>query len=304
MIDTNVDVENFVIFNECSLSEAIQYEDIKRFVGLFMHLERMDMGKLLCGTDLRSYCIGKRSFFNFFDWMLKDDKDLRKKLKIIFINHSVVEKELSSEDISYLHNNKTCFGLALAHRYQTFAMSFCSQSNWEASRVSIEERRGDKKTSIEVKNLSKIEHISEYGSFFEPFVQKVLNKIEQSGQRNFWDNQDKYFKNVIFCEETKKQFKGLDSRVFMEAIEKLLFLEYRVKKYEDFKWKDESKSVKNWNSSRSPNKTKRSFTKPHGKKILIYKHCVLPEGHRLYCCQEGNEFIVGHIGEHLETKNF
>lgn len=226
---------------------------------------------------------------------------------MIFGNHSVGEEELSNEDVSYFHNDKACFGLALAHRHQAFAISFCGQSNWEASRVSIEERQGDKKTSIEVKNLSKTEHISEHRSFFEPFVQKASNEIKLLGQRNFWNNQDKYFKNVIFCEGTKKQFEGLDSRVFMEAIEKLLFLEYRVKKYEDFKWKDESKSVKNWNSSRSPNKTKRSFTKPQmediqREKMSIYTHCRLPKGHRLYCSQESNKFIVGYIGKHLETK--
>lgn len=77
MVDTNIDVEDFVIFNECSLSEVIQYEDIKRFAELFVHLERMDIGKLWCGR-LDSYYIGKKSLFNFFDWMLKDDEALGK----------------------------------------------------------------------------------------------------------------------------------------------------------------------------------------------------------------------------------
>lgn len=306
---------NFSVFNELSLPLKKYHADKKFgvFFALLSQLKGRGLNQIRMSNDFKEYCILENTSFQKFIGQ-QSDRDFKTRLKS-FVNNTVIEIDtpiIKDDDLEqndqlncceYWYQQKiTVGGLACCDIWNTLAISFKTNKQWDAHQITIKkteiinEEIIDSDTAIQ--HVSKLNHLPNHQKFFEQIESE--NKLTITPD-NFWGNKNKNFSNRIrFCPEVADQIKKLDYKTFMLVINILRDVEMIRKLITDFKFSGEKETVKN-----DPKlKRLRIFT-VNDKKIFFENHIKsLPNGHRIYFKEMYDEVWIGYIGKHLPTKKY
>lgn len=305
----------FSVFNELSLP-LNQYQVISSFgyfFGLLAELKKLGLTQIRMSNDFKSYRILENTSFQKFVGQ-QSDRDFKTRLKS-FVNNAVIEvntpiiKDDDSEQIDQLHSceyfykqNSTSSGLACSDIWNTLAISFKSDAQWNKAHIAIRKTEIITDTlienNIEIKHASISGHLDNHQAFFQRLESE--NKLNIT-QGNFWVNKNENFPQILkFCPEIEAQIKSLDKNIFQHAISILRDIETSQKSITDFNTSGEGETVCN-----TPKlKDMRMFT-IEGEKVFFQKHIKsLSNGYRIYFLENNTRIYIGYIGKHLPTKNF
>lgn len=305
---------NFTVFNELSL--PINGHNAKEkfgvFFGLLSELKDKGINQIRMGNAFKDYSILPNTSLQQFMGQ-QEDRDFKLRLKS-FISNSIVRIEIpliknDGEEgesnqfgsCEYFYNKlSTDGGLACCDIWNTLAVSFDSDMQWDKSEIFLQKdtivEEDLVQKEITIKHASKICHLDQHQHFF--------NKIDEENKLNitpdnFWNNKEVHFPKIInFCPEVEEQIKPLDRNVFRQVVNILRDIEMGRKTINDFNHSGEGQMVNNDPKLREM----REFT-VNDKKVFFQNHLKnLPSGYRMYF-QEKNEVIfIGYIGVHLSTK--
>lgn len=300
---------NFSVFNEQSLpfsEQRIIQDKFGIFFELLKELKSKNLTTIRMDEDFKNYPILENKTFQEFFGQI-DDKDFARKIKhfiantIISIDTPIIKDEELEDDESlventYSFNMQTTFGgLACADVWNSIAISFDSDEDWNSSYIEMVKNESDK---INIRHSSKILHLSSHADFFEELESELKLNITQD---NFWEKKDEFFPlKIIFCTEVENQVKKLDKRIFDKAISLLRDIETERKDLNCFQISGEGETVKTNSKLRSL----REFD-IDGTKYFFEKHIKnLPNDGRIHYLEKLDKIYIGYIGEHLPTKNF
>lgn len=303
---------NFSIFNELSLP-LNQHDANQKFIIFFKllsSLKNKGLNQIRMSNSFKNYeILPHTSFVKFIGQ--QTDPDFKTRLKS-FITNTIInietpfikesEEEQKTQLISceyFYHQQSTKGGLACCDIWNTLAVSFESDEQWNKSHIIIFKdtiiNDDIAKYEIQIKHASKLSHLNDHTIFFEDLEQEHKQNINQT---NFWDEKESSFPNIIvFCPEVENQIKHLDSIVFKRAISILRDVETGRKLITDFNSSGESQTIKN-----NPElKILRTFTL-NDEEIFFEQHVKsLPSGYRMYFLENNSKIHIGYIGKHLPT---
>lgn len=304
----------FSVFNELSLPFSTEEKIVEKFTTFFKLLEEIKkkgLDTLRLSRDFKSYEILKNVNFQQFVGQ-QQDQEFKRKIVSFLINNGVVlidspiikEEENKEQDIvngsEYLYNEQiTDGGLACCDVWNTLAISFNSDIQWDANNISLQ-RDGLSddgeiiQQHIYIRHSAKVKHLEVHYGFFEDLEKEIKLGITQE---NFWQQKQEFFPNIIvFCPEVDSQVSKLDKMVFQQAISILRDVETQRKSITDFKHSGEGETVHN-----DPKlKKMRQFT-ISGKKVFFENHVKsLPNAYRIYFLQQNGNIHIGYIGKHLK----
>jgi hypothetical protein len=301
---------NFSIFNEMSLP----IREIREFDTFFKILEKLNqvgLDKIRMDKPFTQYpeILPNKTFQELIGQI---DRDKRRRL-LSFINNkiAIIESPLiRDEEISekendieneYFYNTQPTFGgLACCDIWNTIAVSFLSNKEWDKKKIVLQKKNilNKQKRDIDIYHLSRVRHLDAHRDFFNRL--ENYRKMEITPD-NFWEKKQELFPNkIIFCKEVKQQIKDIDKTVFKQAITILIDIDSNRKSITDYNYSSESQFVKNNNKL---NKL-RYFTVDN-KKLYFDKHIKsLSNANRIYFLEKENKIYIGYIGKHLPTKKF
>ncbi|MDM8568110.1 hypothetical protein QUF50_01070 [Thiotrichales bacterium HSG1] len=304
---------NFSVFNEKSLPFTSDIDIEKKFIDFFKLLEQLNskhLKKVRMDKDFKSYPILKDvSLQQFFGKLRNNEfKDrLREFINngIIKIESPIIKIDENEEKNKFLENEyfykekSTKGGLACCDIWDTLAISFNSDGQWNREKIILQKQTVfDEEKIINIRHSSKIEHLNTHQDFFQE-----LEKYKKLGitQDNLWERKKKLFpKKIIFCEEVEEQIKSLNTIIFQQAITILRNVESGQKLITDYNYTPEGESVRNSGKL----KKLRYFT-INGEKVYFDNHIKsLPNGNRIYFLEKDDKVYIGYIGKHLKTKKY
>ena len=303
---------NFSVFNELSLPlpvDCCPQSKFGIFFQLLAQLKNKGINQVRMSEEFPTYNILPNTTFHQFMGQ-QQNRDFTKRLSS-FISNSVVKidtpivKNENTDQIDikntneYFYKNKsTDGGLACCDIWNTIAISFNSENQWdehniELTRKTLSDDSSILKKQITIKHASKTEHLANHADFFSDLERENRSNITRE---NFWENKDIHFPNIIkFCPEVKSQVRKLDKTIFKQAISILRDIETQGKSITDFNYSGESKTVCNNPELRK----KREFT-IKGQKTFMQNHIKsLPSGYRIYFLEEDKIIYIGYIRKHL-----
>lgn len=304
---------NFSVFNELSLpiNEHRAQENFGIFFGLLSEIKEKGLVQIRMSEDFKNYAILENVTFSQFLGQ-QQDRDFKSRLRS-FISNTIVKIETpliknEEEDeynqlgnCEYFYNGSpTEGGLACCDIWNTLAISFDSDTQWDKSAITLQKHTivedGISSNNISINHASKFCHLDQQQVFFERIDEENKLSITPS---NFWKNREDSFPNIIrFCPEVEGQIKGLDSLIFQQAISLLRDVETQSKKITDYNHSSESRTVQNDPSL----KDQRLFT-INNKKVFFQNHVKsLPNNYRIYFLEKDQVIYIGYIGKHLKTK--
>ncbi len=306
---------NFSVFNELSL--PLQQHQAKQsfgiFFGLLAELKKRGLNQIRMSNDFKSYRILENTNFQKFIGQ-QSDKDFKTRLKS-FVNNAVIEistpiiqdddseqKDQQNSCEYFYHQETTEGGLACCDVWNTIAISFSADEQWDKSHITIqkEEIVDDDiiKSDKDVKHASKLDHLHNHQIFFNQIEEENKLKITQN---TFWQDRSQNFPNVlVFCTEVKAQIQKLDKIIFQQVISILRDIETKRKLVTDFNLSGEGETVCNSTEL----KKMRTFS-IDDKKIFFQNHIKsLPNGYRIYFLEKNEKIYIGYIGTHLPTKKY
>jgi len=303
---------DFVVFNELSLPFTNQTKikkKLKDFFSIFNELEKRNITKIRMDKNFKDYPIlENKSLQQFFGQL--SDIELKDRLRE-FITNGIVKidsplimnNEEESEQLlesEYFYNNiSTQGGLACADVWNTLAISFNSDEEWNNYKIILQKETisDEEKVNIEILHLSKKEHIEDtLKDFFNELEDFIKLGITQN---NFWEKREEFFpKRIVFCKEVEKQIKTLDKHIFRQAIRILRDIENNQESIPKNKYTPESPSVKN-NTKKSD---KRMFT-INNEKVYFDNHITF-SSKKIYFLEQDDKIYIGYIGKHLPTKKY
>lgn len=221
---------NFSVFNELSLplEERKAHTIFIDFFKLLLELKRYGLGTIRMNDDFKNYNILTGVTFQHFLGQ-QQDRDFKTKLKSFIVNtvitiktpiikKSETEQLNSLSDCEYFHDKQsTDGGLACADIWNTLAVSFSTENQWDCSSIRLTKNILKSNGSIEenlipVKHASSCIHLKEHQDFFSDIEQE--NKLNIT-QDNFWNTREISFPGKIeFCQEVESQIKKLDKVTF------------------------------------------------------------------------------------------
>lgn len=228
-----------------------------------------------------------------------------------FINseeYTLEELKISLERVEH-----SSLGCLVAVMLNERVVSLNSRRIWDNEVIdglllTIDENEEISEEIVVVSNISKEFHVTR----LEGKVVDESISMLSSGQ-DLWERREELFPNLIFCDRVKRQLYTDPEMFHIKQVAKKLkrmqeyFSEdnavYRPNKL-GLGARTESDTVKNSAYLSSF----RVFEKPDGTKSYFYDHISFPGRysgriHFLPDC-ENKKCYIGHIGEHLETKNF
>ncbi len=306
---------NFSVFNELSLPLK-QYQAKDSFGVLFELLKKLKyygITTIRMSDNFKNYSILENiTFYQFFKQ--QSDKDFKTRLSSFISNtvfkiDSPIIKETDTEQLETIKSSEYFYkgtkiegGLACCDIWNTLAVSFNSNNEWNTHSITIQKdtmlSNADIKTdNVCIKHASQIKHLESHSNFFDCFKKKIKLNITRE---NFWQKRTETFPNIIiFCQEVEKQIQKLDKDVFNIAISLLIDVEAK-KKITDSSYSSESQTVTNNPKFRK----KRMFT-INNEKVLFENHIKsLTSGHRIYFLEKDNYVYIGYIGKHLSTAKY
>lgn len=295
---------DFLVFNELSLPFEDKYkvkDGFKNFLEVLKILREKNIQKIRMDKDFKEYEILNSIYIQniFYDFDINIQDMLR-----YFLANSILQIEtplILNDEINdvddyiistYKYKDSIINGgLAVAHFWNTIAISFDSNTKWDSYQIELKKDENDIKTN----HISKQSHIEKHSTFFNALEEEIKLGINQD---NFWARKEDLFSKIRFVDEVEKQVKELDRRVFNQAISILRDIETNRKTLADFDISGEGKTVRT-----NPNlKSQREFL-IDGIKEFFEKHIKnLPNGYRIYFLEKEDKIYIGYIGKHLKTK--
>ncbi|CAB5494933.1 hypothetical protein BTHERMOSOX_143 [Bathymodiolus thermophilus thioautotrophic gill symbiont] len=300
---------NFSIFNELSLplEEYTAQENFGIFFELLRQLKDKDLNQIRMSSEFKNYDILKN--VSFGEFIGKQEIDFKHRL-LDFINNQVIEIDspiIKNNDTNvlnvlneteYLYNNDATNGLACCDIWNTIAISFNSDSQWNKDKIGITKKVIGENSNItedivQIKHASKASHLPLHQSFFSELEQEIKQNITRG---NLWDKKDDFFPQVIvFCPEIEEQIKTIDKTVFDCAISILRDVESKQKKITHFNHSPESQSV-----TQDPSLRQHRMFTIDGEQEFIGNHVKsLPNHYRIYFLEKESKVYIGYIGKHL-----
>ncbi len=301
---------SFSVFNELSLPLE-QHKAHTIFIDFFKilaELKRYGLGTIRMNDDFKNYNILTGVTFQRFLGQ-QQDRDFKTKLisfianTVIKIETPIVKKEEQEQlnilnGCEYFYNDQpTDGGLACADIWNTIAVSFSTENQWNCTKIRLTKNILKSNGSIEenlipVKHASSCSHLKNHQDFFSDIEQE--NKLNIT-QDNFWNNKKINFPvKIEFCPEVKSQIKKLDKVTFQQAISILRDVETQRKLITDFNYTGESKTV----HTNPKLKEMRMFT-ISGDKVFFENHIKsLPNAYRIYFLEQNGKIHIGYIGKH------
>lgn len=233
--------------------------------------------------------------------------------KAIYIDSNNVSSEVK---IKYLKYEIDSLGCAFSMEYSTqpTVISVLSNEFFVSDILPIRYSYLDNESDIHeeenvIKNLSAETNIE---NILEEEKTSLFSNIA-SGQ-DFWENREKMFPNLIFCDSVKKQvYEDCEKYHIVKVIERLNKMqEYFAGNHTQYNPKElgmeartESDSVKNDDEL----KQLRLFKLPSGEKKYFFDHIGFTgkyTGGRIHFLPDVNNqrCYIGYIGRHLKTKKF
>jgi len=298
---------NFSVFNELSLP-IYSLNEFDSFFKILEKLRELGLEKIRMDRKITEYpeILPDTTFQQLLGQVRSRDKQRRLKS---FINNSiaVIETPLIKEEESegellleneYFYNDvSTEGGLACCDIWDSVAVSFNSNSNWDNFIVNLKKVSITGEVNIEVKNISNYSHFSNHKEFFTRLEEFTKSNITRD---NFFQKRDEIFKNkVMICNEVEKQLINIDTTIFYQALTILMAID-KGKPLSDYRVSGESDSV----FSDARLKNLRVF-KINGEKEYFEKHIKsLSSGYRIHYFEKNDKIYIGYIGKHLSTKRF
>ncbi|MCF6345245.1 MAG: hypothetical protein L3J00_02105 [Thiomicrorhabdus sp.] len=203
--------------------------------------------------------------------------------------------------------------LGIASHIESYAISFLSHKNWLSNPISIvrqwQENEEWKEQSVDVPNISSLEHLKAYIAELENERQKNKNYLRDLVLQ---DNED--FPNLIFCNSALKNFKSPsitidDFHKIIEALTKLNMAILTSNDIEDLKLNSEL-SISGESSATLENgkyARQREFIHPTLGKRLFEKHVKnFSNAKRMHILADfnKNKVSIGYFGRHLPTVKY
>jgi len=304
----------FAVFNDYSLpflSDENINEKFIEFFKLLAEINNKGLSTLRVSKDFKNYIIFKS--VNFQQFLGKQsDLDFQRKIRSFLANNTILidsplikENENEAQDMiyscEYIYKNKpTESGLACCDIWNTVAVSFNSDNQWNADNIILKKNNISNNSEIivddiSIKHCSKIEHLTSHQVFFNALEQEIKLGITQN---NFWNKREDFFKRIVFCSEVEEKIVKLDKRTFQLAVSLLRDVETQRKLITDYNYSVEGKTVKTNPKFREL----REFT-INAKKVFFESHIKsLPNGCRIYFLEENGKIYIGYIGKHLKGK--
>jgi len=303
----------FAVFNELSLPFQNNIDIENKFIDFFKllkELENKNLTKIRMDKNFKNYpeIIKNITFQQFFgqlhESVIKDR--LREFITngIIKIESPLIKIEENDEQNEILENEyfykkeSTIGGLACCHIWDTVAVSFQSNKEWNKEKIVLQKQTilDEQEINIDIRHASKVEHLNSHQKFFKELEEEKKLDITQN---NFWERKKEFFpKRIVFCKEVEKQIKDLDKRILQQVVNILRNIETNKKLITDYKHSPESQSVKNDDSLRR----QRLFTIENNKVFFENHIKSLPNANRIYFLEQGDRIFIGYIGKHLPTK--
>jgi len=301
-------VVNFSVFNELSLP----LQDIKEFGTFFellVQLRKIGMEKIRMDKNFQNYPeILPHTTFQQLLGQVRDKTQQRKLKSFVANNITIIEtpliKDYEEEQDEllineYFYNSKPNEGaLACSDIWNTIAVSFLSDEQWNKDSIKIQKQtiENDTKIEINIRHASNINHLDTHQDLFEILEKEKRLNITQD---NFWNKREEFFpQKIIFCNEVEEQIKIIDKDIFYQVINILRDVETDRKKITDFTYSPESKSVRDDKSL----KKLRCFT--IDKEKVYFDNHIKFSSHRIYFIEDEEVIHIGYIGKHLPTKKF
>ena len=249
----------FAVFNELSLPFQNNIDIENKFIDFFKllkELENKNLTKIRMDKNFKNYpeIIKDITFQQFFgqlhESVIKDR--LREFITngIIKIESPLIKIEENDEQNEILENEyfykkeSTIGGLACCHIWDTVAVSFQSNKEWNKEKIVLQKQTilDEQEINIDIRHASKVEHLNSHQKFFKELEEEKKLDITQN---NFWERKKEFFpKRIVFCKEVKKQIKNLDKTIFEQAISILRDIETNKKKPTDYDYSGEKETVK------------------------------------------------------------
>jgi hypothetical protein len=304
---------NFSVFNELSLPlcEHSAEDEFRTLFALLEQLRNEGLNQIRMSDDFKDYHILRNVTFEKFIGQQKTDFQTRLKsfvnnqtikINTPIINESEQEQQETMNSCEYFFNDKPNYdGLACADIWNTIAVSFDSNLQWNKDKIILTKQELSKndnvtKCTIQIKHTSRINHLQSHKNFFDILQEENKQKITR---KNLWNKKDKFFPNlIVFCPEVEQQIEKIDKQVFDCAMSILRDIDLKKKNITDFNWSTESQSV----AQNTKLKKYRMFT-VNGKQEFVENHIKsLPKRYRIYFLKKENKIYIGYIGKHLPLK--
>lgn len=306
---------DFAVFNELSLpfDTNINIEDkFILFFKLLKELQSRNLTKVRMDKEFKNYRIVEEiQLFQFFgqlnNGVLKDRLRNFIANEITKMESPLIKMDDAQEQVIILKNEYyydeqlNTNGLACADIWNTVAISFNTDSNWNTSVISLKKYTIDDETNIVQKNINIMHalnntHLATHITFFQELEEEIQLNITQE---TFWESKDTLFQNkIILCEEVEEQIIDLQKPKFYEALSILRDLEKGFKQLGDYSISGEGQTVKE-----TPKLNKlRKFT-IDGRKEFFWNHIKNFGDHRIHYIEKDDKIYIGYIGPHLPTKN-
>lgn len=304
----------FSVFNELSLPFPTNENIVEKFLDFFKVLEetkKKGLNTLRLSRDFKEYEILQGVYFEQF--VNRQKKDFQLKILSVFMNDGVVlidspiikeedtqKQEIISDSEYFYDQQPNDGGLACCDIWNTLAISFNSDIQWDKDKITLQKETLSENTNIVRKTIniihsSKIDHLKTHQTFFNNLEKELKLNITQ---KSFWGQRKLFFSNIIFCPEVESQICKLDKEIFEQAISILRDVETQDKLIYDFNYSRESETVRN-----DPDLMgSRKFT-VNGEKKFFENHLKsLSNSHRIYFLEQEKKIHIGYIGKHLKGK--
>lgn len=318
----------YISFNELSTklelseirSQTQAREVINNFVIALKKIKEQEcIEGILINTDIYFSKIISESEYGLREWLndTSVDKEHKRFLKSYLGRSVSIFDDYALCGEFYVYKNESEYkgnGCTYAFEHEKYVISIETSSLWKKNIIKGKyidiDREGE---IVEIKdvinNLYDITSISDLG---HKLIEKVYANI--SSGYDLWDQKEKLFPNLIFCDNVKAQLYNDPERYHIIAIMNKLknlqdYFSKNIKYYDPQKLgmnaRTESDTVKKDRELRKY----RMFRLPNGREEYFYDHIGFSgkySGGRIYFlpCVSENKCYIGYIGKHLPTKKF
>lgn len=297
---------NFSVFNELSLPFDSQYNADNGFVEFFKVLNKLkeqNLSKIRIDKNFKEYeilqdiylqqFVGQVNKISLRDRILEFLSNQTIKIETPLIRDEELDNIEDEFDYNYSYNGEsTLGGLACSYIWNTIAVSFNSCPQWDNDLVRICKNENH----VDVKHISKIEHIEQHVDFFNALEEELKLSVTK---QNFWSRRTELFTKIKFTKNIEDQIRTLDIHVFKKAISILRDLETNTKILSDLDISPEGETVRTNQRLRAM----REFY-IEDEKCFFEKHIKnFASGYRMHYLEKEEYIYIGYMGIHLDTKN-
>lgn len=315
-----------LILNELSFSfpvdnEYIGKELIKNFINTYQKAKRYGIHEqVIMDKDYRSFDLSKN--YNIGKWL--NDPSVEKELKRAFLsllNKSIAFNKDTFKDAKFdinhsefLFNNQNAIGCLIAYETNNCVISFSSADCWKKAEI-----QGNYSTLDNEDTINSPIPVSVFNICDEKTTDSFLKKYNSEFSidlysffktgKSILDNRDKFFSNLIFCENAVKQLNTLINPIVIRQVVK------HLKDLQDYISKCDSSFDKNALKHASPEsestlnkfRNAHTFKLPNGSDYTFSWHLrYTGDNGRIFFFPDTQKKVcyIGYIGRKLPTVKY